>query len=135
MKLGLWTLLLFALISVPAQAASNENVALVSSRDAKGMISAEHMNTCLRQLLREWKLSDKESPHIVVMRVSKAAARTVLVKGDYAVRKNWSSDHLNFYYEVWRARETRPAAPERRATFWAATPLTDNPLSRYSQLS
>src|SRR3954466_517460 len=101
MKAGLHTLLLIALALGQAQAASNEAITLVSSKDAKGLISAERLKTCLKKLLHEWKLDNDQAPQILVLHVSKRAARAALVNEEYKIRRNWSSDHKNSYYEVW----------------------------------
>ena len=96
--------LLFASAVALAQHPSDRqdgSLILLSSPDAAGAVSIERLNSCLHQVMREWRLDVKSAPRIVVMHVSKQGALMASVTSSPAVRRNTSSDHGDVYYEVW----------------------------------
>lgn len=95
-------LLLNAQNPVPSQPAQKgPDIVMVSSADAAGSVSMDRVNSCLHQLVREWKQDEKELPNIVVFHVSRKAGRAAGVLDRFAVRLNRSPEHGDLYYEVW----------------------------------
>ncbi len=92
-------LLFIALIAVYGVA--QNPITLVSSSDTHGTLSEYQLNSCLRQLAREWDIDAKSLPHIVFFHVSHRTANAAFISKDVAVRKNFGASDSEVYYEVW----------------------------------
>jgi hypothetical protein len=109
-KRAAWTLVFGLLLGMGdhgfAQSKSiDSHLAVLSSPDAPGTLAKERIGTCLQQLLRQWKLSDKALPNIVVYHVSETAASAAYVNEQVAVRKNRATSPGESYFEIWLVGE------------------------------
>ena len=95
---GIFTLLAMAGVS---SAQSGAHISLLSSADAEGHLSLERLNSCYLQLAREWAVNSKALPNVVVMHVSKKAARGAMVDKKIDVRHNHGMTAGDGYYELW----------------------------------
>ncbi len=89
--------------ALPQHASSKHggDLVVLRSADATGVVSSERLGSCERRLLKEWHLDEHLAPRIVVMHVSKEAARVASVTSNLAVRRNRGMEAGDFYYEIW----------------------------------
>lgn len=82
--------------------ATSGKIVLFSSADAPGVVSADRLNSCLRQIAHDWKQNEKALPTIAVFHVSSKAAQAVGITNQRAVvRRNRSPEQADLYYELW----------------------------------
>ncbi|MGZ4788863.1 MAG: hypothetical protein ACXVZX_10115 [Terriglobales bacterium] len=93
--------LLAASMAVPQSSRPSANVVLLSSPDAKGVITTEQLTRCLQQVAEQWKVNPESLPKVVVVHVSEEVARKVPVSGKITIRRNHSENGQDSYYEVW----------------------------------
>ncbi len=79
-----------------------QDIAVVSSPDAPGQVSAVEFSSCMWNLAAIMKLADRPMPQILVMHVSDAVAARFGVERTGVIRHNRSSTATPLsYYEVW----------------------------------
>lgn len=90
------------MFSQPPSAKPRPGVVVLSSADAPGSVSVDRLNNCLRLLAHDWKQNEKKLPAVLVIHVSKKAARAVMLEEQkVVVRHNRATDQSDLYYEVW----------------------------------
>lgn len=106
--------LTIALVLLPVVSSFSQNnkkevsghVYVVSSIVARGQVSAERLDSCLREFAQEWKQDERRLPSVVFLVVSPKLASAALVEGPVGIRRKYSPTSVESYYEVWMVNPT-----------------------------
>ena len=96
--------LLVATAAVAQSPRSSDDIVLLASADAKGVVTDDQLDRCLLLVAEQWKINRSQLPRIVVFHVSERVARQMSLS-KVTLRRTHGVKGQDSYYEVWIADE------------------------------